>query len=85
MLEAVFIVIGNLITIVLFAVKKKLRKKSLFLVMNMAFADLIFGAVFLPLSINIVVSYQHHQLWWRAMRQWYIMFSNIQTVSLKAS
>ena len=33
-LEAVFIVIGNLLTIVLFAVNKNLRKKSLFLVIN---------------------------------------------------
>ena len=78
-LEAVFIVLGNLLTILLFAVNKKLRKKSLFLVMNMAFADLIFGAVFFPNSVI-----HQYQLLWTTNRQWY-MFSNIQTVSLKVS
>lgn len=42
-LEAILIVVGNLLTVALFAVDKKLRKKSLFLVINMAFADLLFG------------------------------------------
>ena len=39
------IVAGNFLTIGVFAKEKKLRKKSLFLVVNMAFADfiLIFG------------------------------------------
>ena len=38
--EAVVVVVGNLLTIVLFAFNKKLRsKKSLYLVLNMAFAD----------------------------------------------
>lgn len=44
-IEAVLIVLGNLLTIVLFALKKRLRKKSLFLVVNMAFADVMLGAV----------------------------------------
>ena len=47
----VFIVVGNLLTIVLFAVNKRLRKKSLFLVINMAFADLMLGTVSLPIYI----------------------------------
>ena len=50
-LEAVFIVVGNLLAIVLSAVNKNLRKKSLFLVINMAFADLMLGTVVLPLHI----------------------------------
>jgi len=45
----VFIVLGNLLSIVLFAVNKRIRKKSLFLVINMAFADLMLGAVSLHL------------------------------------
>ena len=49
LLEAVLIVTGNFLTIGLFATERKLRKKSLFLVVNMAFADLISGAVSLPL------------------------------------
>ncbi|XP_044169327.1 growth hormone secretagogue receptor type 1-like [Acropora millepora] len=46
-----FIVAGNLFTIVLFAVSKKLRKRSLFLVMNMAVSDLLMGFVSLPIFI----------------------------------
>ncbi|XP_078363693.1 adenosine receptor A3-like [Oculina patagonica] len=50
-LESVFIVVGNLLTIVLFTVNKTLRKKSLFLVINMSFADLMLGTVSLPIYI----------------------------------
>ena len=46
-----FIVVGNLLTTVLFARNKTLRKKSLFLVINMAFADLMLGALALPFYI----------------------------------
>ena len=47
----VFIVVGNLLTIVLFAVNRRLRKESLFVVINMAFADLMLGTLTLPLYI----------------------------------
>jgi len=50
----VFIVVGNLLTIVLFAVNRSLRKKSLHLVINMAFADLMLGILSLPLYIHAV-------------------------------
>jgi len=50
----VFIVVGNLLPVVLFAVARRLRKRSLFLVINMAFADLMLGTVSLPLYIYIV-------------------------------
>ena len=46
-----FIVAGNLFTIALFALSKKLRKRSLSLVMNMAVSDLLLGAVSLPIFI----------------------------------
>ena len=55
------IVIGNLLTIVLFAVNRNLRKRSLFLVINMAIADLMIGAASLPIYIYSVGL--HHQLW----------------------
>ena len=45
------IVAGNFLTIVLFALSKKLRKRSLFLVINMAASDLLRGAVSLPIFI----------------------------------
>ena len=53
-LEAVLIVLANLPALVLFAVKKRLRKKSLFLVINMVFADLLSGALSLPILIYTV-------------------------------
>ena len=40
-------------TIVLFALSKKLRKRSLFLVINMAVSDLLLGAVSLPAYISM--------------------------------
>ena len=60
--EAVLIVTGNLLTIGLFAKEKKLRKKSLFLVVNMAFADLISGAVSLPLYVYVYIG-PMYRLW----------------------
>ena len=48
---SIFIVVGNLLTIALFAVNRRLRKRSLFLVINMAFVDLILGTVSLPIYI----------------------------------
>ena len=59
--EAAFITLGSLFTIVIFAFIKKIRvKKSLYLVINMAFADLALGSVCLPLSTFIVNT--RHQL-----------------------
>jgi len=40
-LATLLVVLGNLLTIVLFAANKRLRRKSLYLVINMAFADLM--------------------------------------------
>ena len=74
-LEAVLIVLGNLLTIILFAVNKNLRKKSLLLVINMAFANLLFGSVFLPLHIYVLGGY--HQLWTAMLTTRLNMFSNI--------
>ena len=60
-LSSVLIIAGNLLTLVLFAVTKPLRRKSLFLVMNMAFADLMLGAFTLPFYIFFLGGY--YQLW----------------------
>ena len=49
-LVSFLIVTGNLLTIVLFAVNRRLRKSRFFLVINMAFADLMLGAVTIPSS-----------------------------------
>ena len=54
MLVSVLIVAGNLLIIFQFAVNKRLRKKSLFLVINMAFADLMLGTLSVPIySFNV--------------------------------
>ena len=60
-LSSVLITAGNLLTLVLFAATKALRRKSLFLVMNMAFADLMLGAFTLPFYIYLVGD--GYQLW----------------------
>lgn len=60
-LTSVFSIAGNSLTLFLFAVNKKLRKKSLFLVMNMAFADFMVGILCLPIYIYFVGDY--FQLW----------------------
>ena len=57
----VFIVSGNLLTLVLFALGKKLRKRSLFLVINMAFSDLLLGILTLP--VYIVITGSSYRLW----------------------
>ena len=50
-LTFILVVVGNLLTIVIFAKNKNIRKKYLFLVVNMAFADLFLGALSLPVYI----------------------------------
>ena len=60
-LTSISVVVGNLLTVVIFVVNKKLQKKSLFLVINMAFADLMLGAVTLP--IYIYDTGADYQLW----------------------
>ena len=62
-LASAIIVIGNILTIVLFVGNKKLRKKSLFLTINMAVADLMLGALSLPFYIYQIGGYH---LWRRS-------------------
>ncbi|XP_020628877.1 dopamine D2-like receptor [Orbicella faveolata] len=60
-LASVFIVVGNLFIVVLFVVNKKLRKKSLFLVISMAFADLMLGILSVPIYV-LFIGYSY-DLW----------------------
>ena len=84
-LEAVLIVVGNLLTIFLFAVNKKLRKRSLVLVFNMAFADLVKGAVSLPIFIFLYVGLQF-QLWTvNVTTSLHIFFSVIEIIFSQGS
>ena len=85
MIEAVLIVGGNLLTIFLFVLEKKLRKKSLLLVMNMAFADVMLGAVSLPLYIYLRVGFR--QPLWRkgVLEPLEVFFLWIDLIFLQAS
>ena len=60
-LSSVLIIAGNLLTLVLFTVTKPLRRKSLFLVINMAFADLLLGTFSVPFYIYLAGD--AYQLW----------------------
>ena len=62
LLEAVLISAGNFLTIDLFAKEKKRRKKSLLLLVNMAFADLFSGTVCLPLFVYLSIG-PIYRLW----------------------
>ena len=58
-LTFILVVVGNLLTIIIFAKNKNIRKNYLLLVVNMAFADLFLGAFSLPVYIYNV-GYQFH-------------------------
>ena len=68
----IFIVVGNGTTIVLFAFNKTQRKKTLLLVVNLAIADFMLGAVSLPLFITYFVG-NYYQLW-------LVQFGNLRVV-----
>ena len=61
-LTSLLVIVGNMLTIVLFAANKTLRKKSLYLVINMAFADLMLGALSMPAYIFYIGAENFH-LW----------------------
>ena len=61
-LADVFIVGGNSLTVILFAVNRRRRKKSLFLVISMAFADLMLGAITSPIYIIYFIG-KDYGLW----------------------
>ena len=81
LLEAVLIVAGNFLSIGLFAKEKKLRKKSLFLVVNMAFADLISGAVSLPLYVYSSIG-PSYRLWKALDIGWHVTDTTFSQASL---
>ena len=81
-LEALLILVANMVTIFLFAVDKKLRKKSLFLVINMAFCDAMVGAASLPIDILWVGA--KYQLWTEKLSS-YAFLQMVQIVFLLAS
>ena len=83
-LEAVLIVLANLLALVLFAVNKTLRKRSLFLVINVAFTDLLCGALSLLILIYTV---GNGFMLWKALLDstFYDYQIFVQTVVLQAS
>ena len=57
-----FTVVGNLLIIILFAVNKRVRKKSLYFVINMASADLMLGTLGLPLYVKFFISTDYYRI-----------------------
>ena len=84
-----FIVVGNILTIVLFAANKRARKKSLFLVINMAFADLLLGAFCLPLYSYFIISSGYQismkNVNWKSNVVYNILYSTSLGVSLTSA
>ena len=84
-----FIVVGNLLTIVLFAANKRARKKSLFLVINMAFADLLLGAFCLPVYSYFIISSGYQismkNVNWKSNVVYNILYSTSLGVSLTSA
>ena len=76
LLEAIGIVAGNLLTIFQFTLNKKPRKKSFFLVINMAIADVLLGAVSLPLLVILLVG-PAYQLWQIEVNTSLLIFFNL--------
>ena len=62
MFDSGLILRGNVLAIIIFLQEKKLRKKSLFLVMSMVVTDVMLGAVALPLYVYLIVG-PDYQLW----------------------
>ena len=84
LLEAVLIITGNFLTIGLFATERKLQKKSLFLVVNMAFTDLISGAVSLPLYVYVSIG-PSYRLWKTSYKTLEIVWDVTDTTLSQAS
>ena len=84
MFESGLIVGGNMLAIILFAKEKKLRKKSLFLVMNMATADVMLGAVALPLYVYLIVG-PYYQLWTAKANTFMLYFYHFLDVTFSQS
>ena len=59
---SIFTVVGNLLIIILFAINKRVRKKSLYFVINMAFADLMLGTLGLPLYVKFFISTDYYRI-----------------------
>ena len=77
-LSSVLIIAGNLLTLVLFTVTKPLRRKSLFLVINMAFADLLLGTFSVPFYIYFTGGV--YQLWTAKYGFYLVVFSCIDAI-----
>ena len=84
MFESGLIVGGNMLAIILFAKEKKLRRKSLFLVMNMALADVMLGAVALPLYVYLIVG-PYYQLWTAKANTFMLYFYHFLDVTFSQS
>ena len=82
-LLSVFIVVGNLLTVTLFAVNKRVRKKSLFFVINMASADLMLGTLGLPTyAIRLLLTSTEYYLLSTRKMNWTLIYVCNSSITL---
>ena len=77
--SSAIIITGNLLTIALFTINKRLQKKHFVLLINMASADLMLGAVSLPVFIYSVVWKTYEQRLER-MTSTFTIFRGVSTI-----
>ena len=53
-LEAAAIILGNLLIIVVFSISRSLHRKTYYLLISLAVADLLVGAVAVPMYVNLI-------------------------------
>ena len=68
-LESVAIILGNILIIAAFAVTKSLHKKTYFLLISLAVADLLVGAVAIPMFIHVIGG---------SVTQWWSLDNHVQ-------
>ncbi|XP_031562694.1 adenosine receptor A3-like [Actinia tenebrosa] len=56
-IEAIFIILGNLLTMLTFLNFKLRKNKPFFFLLNLSFADFVVGAFSIPLFVHVFISY----------------------------
>lgn len=68
-LESAAVIIGNILVIAAFAITKSLHKKTYFLLISLAVADLLVGAVAIPMFIHLIGG---------SVTQWWSLDNHVQ-------
>ena len=78
-ISSAVIITGNLLAVALFAINKRLQKKQFILLINMASADLMLGAVSLPVFVYSVV-WKTYQQTVEGMASTFTIFRGVSTI-----